>query len=111
MGLASTCKGLKEFKYGDDDTPLVTDDGTCAGVKGPTGPQNFVATIHEVMADNFKPLSLAFIVLCVVQLLCILFSCCLICMNRADYDEEYRKKMEQQRRTAGNMTGTAQPSY
>lgn len=117
----SVCTALNEFKF--DGNALVGDNtaasgdneykaASCAGCNTVDCAKTFVQTIHDAFEKNFKPISIAFIVLCVIQLLCIIFSCCLICMNRADYDEQYRKRMEEQRRAAGDMTGVqGGPAY
>jgi len=98
------CKGLQEIKVNGVaivGNPLT---GACGG--STNSAQNFQASIAEFFDDNAKYMIAGSITVAVLQFLCLAFSCALLCANREEYDSEYAAKMEQQRRQAGDMTGT-----
>lgn len=56
--------------------------------------------VYEAIQENAKVIGIVLLVVSVLMLLLDVFTCVLICTNREDYDEEYRKRKQQQQGTA-----------
>jgi len=54
----------------------------------------FKEFVVNTLEDNILPIGIALIVLSVLLMLVEIFTCCLICSNREDFDEEYRIKAQ-----------------
>lgn len=67
----------------------------------------FQQDTNEWFRDHATPFAYFAIGLTVVQFLALFMTCCLICANREDYDEEYRRRMEHE---MGSITGTGNPN-
>jgi len=81
--------------------------GGCGGKTG--GSDQFKKDIYDFLESHFNSLMIGAIAVGVAELLCLLFACCLLCSNREEYDEAYRKQLEQQKQ-AGQLTGTGAPA-
>jgi len=90
------CDGLKEVSI--ENTTVVPGGCVSATV--------FKSLFTEYVSENVMPIGISLIVLSVLLLLADIFTCCLICSNRIDYDQEYRDRVQQQQ--AGAISGTTQ---
>lgn len=110
---AAMCPGLREIKVtnngvenalvGPEGSP--TAGGACGVAADAANPAfGFQKDVNAFIDDNSTYFIAGSITIAVLQLLCLIFSCCLVCDNREEYDPEYAEKMRQQ--NAGNLTGT-----
>jgi len=67
---------------------------------------SFKEDLSSFVEGNAQTIGITLIVLSVLLLLVDMFTCCLICSNREDFDDEYRQKLQQQRNGAA-IAGTA----
>lgn len=98
-------------------SPLVgepTAGGVSCGGTGDDSPLQFRKNLNKWAKKHANPVGIATIVVAVIQLVALICTCVLLCSNREDYDDQYRKKMEEQREMqaqAGALTGTQPNQY
>jgi len=91
------CEGLKEIDV--NGHPIVGDKPSC----GNGNALQFQKDISTFVDDNATYMIAGTATVAVLQFLCLLFSCCLVCENREEYDPEYKARKQAQ---AGQFTGT-----
>lgn len=106
------CSALSEIELNNGDKLVGSpaDSHSCGGVT-PDAKEKFQTSINTWFNDHAMPLGIGACVVTVIQLFALIFSCCLLCENREEYDEEYARKLQEQEMAAGNLSGTAPAGY